>query len=204
MMKHGNLNNMNNDNTINWFGKQPKQKKGKPKNKSKLNSGSVSYLGLSPKQAPQRINFFGIRKKNKQYKMTPSPLFRKESINQKHLSRYGDADMDGSPNINDCDPINFLKDVKEDEQGNRPKIKEVGVVAELKKIYGGTSSKIKKQLLGPKRYSPLREARESINTAKKNRIKEEKEILEKLKYELSDKERKKYENDLLELEEKKI
>ena len=112
MMKHGNLNNMNNDNTINWFGKQPKQKKGKPKNKSKLNSGSVSYLGLSPKQAPQRINFFGIRKKNKQYKMTPSPLFRKESINQKHLSRYGDADMDGSPNYFDCDPKDFMKDAK--------------------------------------------------------------------------------------------
>ena len=194
---------MNNDNTINWFGKQPKQKKGKVKNKSKLNYNSVSYLGLSPKQAPQKINFFGIRKKNKQYRMTPSPLFRKESINQKHLSKYGDVDMDGSPNINDCDPINFLKDAEEDEQGNRPKIKEVGVVAELKKIYGGTSSKIKKQLLGPKRYSPLREARESINTAKKQRIQKEKEIKELLQYDLPDKERKKYEKDLEELKVKK-
>ena len=44
--------------------------------------------------------------------MTPSPLFRKESILQKHLSPWGDADLDGSPNKWDCNPWDVRKDKK--------------------------------------------------------------------------------------------
>ncbi len=36
--------------------------------------------------------------------------FKKESIKKKKLSKYGDADMDGSPNIWDCDPREVSKD----------------------------------------------------------------------------------------------
>ena len=36
--------------------------------------------------------------------------FKKESIKSRKLSKYGDADMDGSPNIFDCDPRRVDKD----------------------------------------------------------------------------------------------
>lgn len=36
--------------------------------------------------------------------------FKKESINDKRLSPYGDVDMDGSPNKFDCDPRDVSKD----------------------------------------------------------------------------------------------
>ena len=36
--------------------------------------------------------------------------FKKESIKKKKLSKYGDADLDGSPNLFDCDPREVSKD----------------------------------------------------------------------------------------------
>ena len=51
-----------------------------------------------PRQKPIRSSF------------SSSSLFRKERINQKRLSRYGDVDMDGSPNRFDCDPRKVNKD----------------------------------------------------------------------------------------------
>jgi len=85
---------------------------------------------------PDTYDFFGIKRKTKQNPIFPfiknvkqastinqrkniptvktdywgKLFYRKESINQKHLSKWGDADMDGSPNYFDCDPRNWLKD----------------------------------------------------------------------------------------------
>jgi len=106
---------MQNDNTINWFGSPVKRKtkhKSNSRKKSTVLPTQVSYLGFDTKQKVPTVNFLGINIKNKKYKMTPSPLFKKESIKKKKLSKWGDADMDGSPNYFDCDPTNFLKDAK--------------------------------------------------------------------------------------------
>jgi hypothetical protein len=127
--------------TINWFG-EPKNKKKVNVNlnsinylglgiKSNLNkstnsnkSNTFSFLGINANTKRERVikkrkhtntNSQGISflgQKNNNYKMTPSTLFRKESIKQKKLSKYGDADMDGSPNWFDCDPRNAFKDAK--------------------------------------------------------------------------------------------
>ena len=106
---------MQNDNTINWFGSPVKRKTKHKSNSRKKNNTlptQVSYLGFDTKQKFPKVNFLGINTKNKQYKMAPSSLFKKESIRKKKLSKWGDADMDGSPNYFDCDPTNFLKDAK--------------------------------------------------------------------------------------------
>jgi hypothetical protein len=69
-----------------------------------------------------RTNFFGLGDKQ-QSSINPSPfLFRKESIKKKRLSKWGDFDMDGSPDGFDCDPRNPFKDYIIDKNGNRPQI----------------------------------------------------------------------------------
>jgi hypothetical protein len=118
---------MNKNETINWFGK-PMKKKAKSKSYSNT---AVSYLGLGPKKVPQRINFFGFGK-TKKYKMTPSYMFRKESTKKKRLSKWGDADMDGSLNYFDCDARNAFKDYEEDVNGNRPVIDAQTLINETK------------------------------------------------------------------------
>ena len=124
---------MNNEEKINWLGK-PLKRKTKPKSNSKFNSNNINYLGmnlksnvsflrLGSKQVSQKVNFLGLGK-SKKYKMSPSPLFKKESIRKKkRLSKWGDADLDGSPNYFDCDPRNAFKD-KIDTSGK--------VIAEVK------------------------------------------------------------------------
>jgi len=44
--------------------------------------------------------------------MTPSPLFKKETVHDKYLRPWGDADMDGSPNHMDCNPREVGEDGK--------------------------------------------------------------------------------------------
>lgn len=83
---------------------------------TKKNTKQVSFLGLgiTPKKQklPSKINYMG--KPNPNLKMKPSPLFVKESIKKgrKGLSKWGDADLDGTPNYFDCDPVNWMKDAR--------------------------------------------------------------------------------------------
>ena len=43
---------------------------------------------------------------NSNFGLGAPTTFKKESIRSKKLSKWGDADLDGSPNIYDCDPRN--------------------------------------------------------------------------------------------------
>ncbi|MFI5405062.1 MAG: hypothetical protein ACHQ1D_00970 [Nitrososphaerales archaeon] len=84
----------------------------------------------------QNISFWGAKQSKNKFpsflntpinKMPSSPLFRKESITSKKLSKYGDADMDGSINFFDCNPR---------------KVSEDGVVGDfLKKVFRSKKEK---------------------------------------------------------------
>lgn len=134
--------------TIDWFGEV--------KRKTNSKNNSVSFLGVgrpqknTKKSISQNVNFFGFGK-TKKYKMTPSPLFRKESTKKKIFSKWGDADLDGSPNYFDCDPRNAFKDAK----------KITNVASNIKEnIIEGLKSAgrdIKTRIVGEKIYSPLKE-----------------------------------------------
>jgi hypothetical protein len=173
--------------TINWFGEV------KRKNNSKNNS--VIFLGASnpqkntKKSIPQNINFFGFGK-TKKYKMTPSPLFKKESIKKKKFSKWGDADLDGSPNYFDCDPRKAFKDAKKIPKNARlitahfsniSEVREEKALKEkeeknakniLKKTGRGIKSlgkAVYRQIVGTEVYSPLKEAEEKTEENIKER-----------------------------------
>jgi hypothetical protein len=135
-------------------------------------SNSVSFLGINTntkrerirrrhktQKTSQRINFLGLNqsKNDKSNKMSPSSLFRKESIKKKKLSKWGDADLDGSPNYFDCDPRNAFKDAKN--------------INTLKKAGKDFLKSFKKD----KPYSPLEEGEKKSEKAaeKRKRTKEE-------------------------------
>jgi hypothetical protein len=99
---------MKND-EINWFGASVK-------GKVKVTNNSVNFLGnthktTTKKNVSKNVNFFGFGKKNN-YKMKPASMFKKESIKKKKLSKWGDADLDGTPNYFDCDARKAFKDAK--------------------------------------------------------------------------------------------
>lgn len=115
-----------------WFG--AKKKKVKPSKMSFLG------LGVTPKRQkiPNKINFMG--KPNSNFVMKPSPLFVKESIKKrKGLSKWGDADLDGTPNYFDCDPVNWMKDAKPVKRNIFQKIKDYPgkKIEEAKEKYSG-------------------------------------------------------------------
>lgn len=129
------------------------------------------------------FEFFGFRKPQRPSKMKPPRplptslsflggnvrpvlkprLFKKERITQKHLSKWGDADLDGSPNYFDCDPRNAMKDrkkiqtiineVSEDENNKRKKdikaARNLERYERLRKAYqkGGLASELEVQQL---------------------------------------------------------
>ena len=86
---------------IDWFNNNAQQEEidffGIKNNKKR--KPTISFLGLNP----QRVNFSLLK---------PSPLFKKESTAHGKLSKWGDADMDGTPNYFDCDPRDWMKDEK--------------------------------------------------------------------------------------------
>jgi len=179
-----------NNGKINWFGEE------KNKSINKLNSNSINFFGTGKPQKnlkrniPQNVNFLGLKtKKLNNYKMIPSPLFRKESIrtNKRKLSKWGDADLDGSPNYFDCDPRNAFKDAKltkaqkaeitredtllyntEQKIKAEKSTKRKERIEKVKNVLG----KIKKRVLEGKQYSNILEKaektrEESIGGAKK-------------------------------------
>lgn len=81
-----------NSNSINYLGANTKSKSNF--NKIKTKNKPVSFLGINTNTKRERVNFLGIRK------------------GKKKLSKWGDFDMDGSPNGFDCDPKNPFKDAK--------------------------------------------------------------------------------------------
>jgi hypothetical protein len=145
----------------NWFGTTSKSSKTKYK--------SISFLGLgkASKRNPIKRDVSFLGKSNPNLKMTPSTLFRKENIKKrKKLSRYGDADMDGTPNYLDCDPTNWMKDAKKG-----PKLRDV-----LKKTFEdirnppGSESRMN------------REISKELDTARHNIFEERKALRQKKQY----------------------
>lgn len=66
---------------------------------------------LMPSVSTKRLMFPLVKSRPpNNFPLRPSPLFKKESISQRRLSPYGDADMDGSLNKFDCDPRKVNRD----------------------------------------------------------------------------------------------
>jgi len=87
------------------------------KRKSNSNPNSLFNLGAKRRSNPNNLSGYNnIKKKSemmelfKPIKMTPAPFLKKETIFQKELNPWGDADMDGSVNHMDCDPRDVAKD----------------------------------------------------------------------------------------------
>jgi hypothetical protein len=148
--------------TINWMGtnnmnnKKKKNKNMKTSSNFNFMSGGTNYISTPSKQIKnvpflsaglskykQIQKTYNNKPTNKVVKiamfnsvLSPSPMFQKESIKSKHLSKWGDADLDGSPNWLDCDPRNVRKDKK--------KIKKTHIAIYGPEIYKSPQSMLQK------------------------------------------------------------
>lgn len=136
---------------MNWFGEEQQPRRKPNKNSvsflglKNTNSKPVSFLGMgkpmnNKAKIPNQVSFLGLSKTGKG---KPSPLFRKESIRSKRrLSKWGDADLDGSPNYFDCDPVNWLKDQQApDVQQAEAKMMDAStILSQVEKGNGGSYS----------------------------------------------------------------
>ena len=85
---------------VNWF------------NDTKPNK-EFNFLGIKRQKKMRSPFSLDLPKKSNFNFWGSSSTFKKESTKNKTLSKWGDADMDGTPNYFDCDPRNWLKDQKE-------------------------------------------------------------------------------------------
>ena len=148
----------------NWFGTPAKSNK-------RLNV--VSFMGGTAKKKiviPIRVNYLGVNNNNPSFGLRPSTMFVRDKITTKKrkLSKWGDVDMDGSPNYFDCDPKNFLKDAKPIEQGQT----ESALSGYVKRKIRGN-----KLLIGEKALTRAANLRKSYNES----MKANKEIMERNK-----------------------
>lgn len=104
-----------------------------------IKSKSISFLGLKSKapilknrqstqdkHSNQIRSFFNPIPMKTTRTFWGQPLFRKERITDKKLSKWGDADLDGTPNYFDCDARNWMKDAKKTKKIEEPNGKPKG------------------------------------------------------------------------------
>ena len=169
-----------------------------PNNLHSAKSKNLGFLnGAFSNRVGERMRLF------EPVKMTPSPLFRKQTIYDKHLNPWGDVDMDGSINYFDCDPRDVAqdgilssikgaissvfgrnKDVSREEvqevieEGEEPEIGEAQQLIETieKEEKFPDDEKFEKKLedLEPQELEPKGETQEILDTADKDIIKERK------------------------------
>lgn len=96
------------------------------KRKGKVKSAAFPFMYNPPAKTnrPAVVHFLERAQPIKPMPKSPGAvsywgksLYKKESIKQKRFSKWGDADMDGSPNYFDCDPVDWLKDAKKMKKG---------------------------------------------------------------------------------------
>jgi hypothetical protein len=149
------------NNTFDFFGINKKKRKAVP-NGPFFFLGKPTSRGLAPSTINPISNYWGTSSKSMKY---GNPLYRKESLRQKKkLSKWGDVDMDGSPNYFDCDPVNFLKDAKKIKRKAVDNMGEDETKNELKRLMAKQSSKSRKEFEVRQRFKELTKPQRKVFT----------------------------------------